>query len=115
MLPIRLILSVGGVLFASMVSLPALAPREGARTAAPVPPPNKENVIVAGLPAPPLAFDSDGDDSAAGTTIPIDIGEASSTELPLTQPDEHPPVVRTPARFAPARDGRREGGTPVAQ
>jgi len=37
--------------------------------------------------------------------MPLDIGEASAFELPLTAAPEEPPVT-TPARLAPARQSR---------
>jgi cell division septation protein DedD len=43
-----------------------------------------------------------------GATIPIDIGETSSTELPVAQPEETPPVMRTPERAKPPRDSKNK-------
>jgi hypothetical protein len=58
---------------------------------------------VAGLPA--ARSDSDPDDDQTGSlvqappaTIPIEIGERSSFELPVAAPEERPPVVRTRAK-----------------
>jgi hypothetical protein len=62
------------------------------------------------LPAPKIASvpiersdtDPDVDDETGSilqpppATIPIDIGESSSIELPLAKPEELPPVIRTP-------------------
>ena len=62
------------------------------------------------LPAPKIASvpiersdtDPDVDDETGSilqpppATIPIDIGESSSIELPLAEPEEQPPVIRTP-------------------
>jgi len=39
-------------------------------------------------------------------TIPIEIGEKSSTELPVVAPAESPPVIRTPERIKPPRESR---------
>lgn len=36
---------------------------------------------------------------APAATIPIDIGETSSTELPTIRPDDKPPEINTPARL----------------
>lgn len=36
--------------------------------------------------------------------IPVGIGEASSTELPVTPQEERPPVIRTPERSKPQRE-----------
>jgi hypothetical protein len=58
---------------------------------------------VAGLPAG--RSDSDPDDEQTGSivqappaTIPIEIGEPSSAELPVAAPEERPPVVRVKSR-----------------
>jgi len=42
-------------------------------------------------------------------TIPIDIGEASSIELPLAEPEERPPVIRTPQRVRSRNESRLKG------
>ena len=70
--------------------------------------------IIAGLPVNRGAADPDADDvtgsieETPGATIPVDIGEASSTELPVAMPEEKPPVVRTPERTKPPRESRRK-------
>lgn len=43
-----------------------------------------------------------------GATIPIDIGETSSTELPMNTREESPPVIKTPERAKPPRESRRK-------
>jgi hypothetical protein len=42
-------------------------------------------------------------------TIPIDIGEASAFELPVTAPEEKPPVIRTPQRVKSRNESRVKG------
>jgi hypothetical protein len=66
---------------------------------------------VAGLPTD--RSDADPDDDQTGSivqstpaTIPIEIGEPSSTELPVAAPEERPPVVRTPERTKPRKEGQ---------
>ena len=60
-------------------------------------------------------IDADPDDEtgsinvAPGLTIPLEIGEPSSTELPVVAPEENPPVVRVPNTRIP------ETGTPEAK
>lgn len=72
----------------------------------------------AGLPASRPDTDPDGDETgsitgATGATIPIDIGEPSSVELPVMPAEEKPPAVMMPERVestAPVRsaiEGRR--------
>jgi hypothetical protein len=73
-------------------------PNEMAQPAAP-----KPGSEVAGLPG------QGGDVTGAVTpapdaTIPIGIGESSSTELPVIPHAERPPVIMTPARNAPSND-----------
>ena len=43
-----------------------------------------------------------------GGVLPLEIGEASAFELPLTPVPEEPPVT-TPARLSPARQSRSGG------
>jgi hypothetical protein len=80
-------------------------------------------------PPPPRAQDDDGLQVAALTDIrqtedaddvtnsitayprmalPVDIGEASSTELPISDTPEQPPVMLTPQREKPAHQGQRK-------
>ena len=69
---------------------------------------------VAGLPIE--RNDADPDDETGsinempGATIPIDIGETSSTELPMKTPEETPPVIRTPERVKKPHESRRKVG-----
>ena len=42
-------------------------------------------------------------------TIPIDIGETSSIELPVAAPEEKPPVIRTPERVKSRNESRIKG------
>ena len=67
---------------------------------------------VAGLPT--SRIDSDPDDDQTGTinetpswTIPVDIGETSSTELPVTTREEIPPVIKVPQRKGQNGNRRR--------
>jgi hypothetical protein len=84
-------------------------PDTAVRTASP-----KNTRKVAGLPAE--RADAEPDDETGsisgmpGVTIPIEIGETSSTELPVTAPEEKPPVIRTPKRVkAPAESRKNKG------
>jgi len=68
---------------------------------------------VAGLPAGRI--DADPDDET-GTitemprvTIPVEIGETSSTELPVAAPEEKPPIIKTPERRTVPSESRRKG------
>jgi len=78
---------------------------------------------VAGLPADRSNADPDDDQTgsivqAPPATIPIEIGEPSTFELPVAAPEERPPVVRTRAKsrnesriktLRPARHARLRG------
>jgi hypothetical protein len=46
--------------------------------------------------------------SQPGVTIPIEIGETSSTELPMTPADEKPPVIRAPERLKQPSESARK-------
>jgi len=56
---------------------------------------------VAGLPTGRSDTDPEADDATGSivqppaATIPIDIGETSSTELPVAAPEQQPPVIRS--------------------
>jgi hypothetical protein len=47
-------------------------------------------------------------------TLPVDIGEGSSTELPIVDRPERPPVIRVPERIKPAHESENKSG-PRAQ
>jgi hypothetical protein len=67
----------------------------------------------AGLPAE--RNDADPDDETGSikdtpsATIPIEIGEPSSTELPVAAPPESPPVITTPERAKAPNEIRKRG------
>lgn len=68
---------------------------------------------VAGLPADRSNADPEDETGSIaqspGMTIPVEIGEPSSFELPVTTQDEQPPVIRTPERVKPPHDSRTKG------
>jgi hypothetical protein len=70
---------------------------------------------IAGLPTERSASDpEDNDDTGSiaqppAATIPIEIGESSSFELPVAAPEEKPPVVRTPQRVKSRNESRIKG------
>jgi len=70
--------------------------------------------VVAGLPADQADAAPDRDDDTTGSvtqtpaaTIPVGIGESSSTELPVMKSEERPPVI-TPERAKPPGETRRK-------
>lgn len=69
---------------------------------------------VAVLPSERTDADPDHDsitgtiEESPGATIPVEIGEASSFELPVVLPEERPPIIRTPQRSQPAHESRRQ-------
>lgn len=96
---------------------PAPAPvqsESGPPAAAPADSTEDSPKVFAGLPADRSSADPAPDDVTGsideqpGATIPIDIGEASSTELPVVLPEERPPVIRMPVRVKPAQESRRK-------
>lgn len=70
---------------------------------------------VAGLPTERSDTDPEADDQTGSivqppaATIPIDIGETSSTELPVGAQEELPPVIRTPQRVMSRNESRVKG------
>jgi hypothetical protein len=70
---------------------------------------------VAGLPTDRSDSDPEADDETGSivqppaATIPIDIVESSSFELPVATPEEKPPVVRTPQRVKSRNESRIKG------
>ncbi len=68
----------------------------------------KTKLEVAGVPL--NRHDADPDDVTGTITqspdaaIPVGIGEASSSELPVMQQEEKPPVIRTPQRSRPQHE-----------
>jgi hypothetical protein len=80
-------------------------------------PPARTDVVppapkVAGLPIERGDTDPDDDDQTSSivqppaATLPIDIGETSTFELPLTVPEEQPPVIMTPKRVKSRNESR---------
>jgi hypothetical protein len=76
---------------------------------------------VAGLPTGRSDTDPEADDATGSivqppaATIPIDIGETSSTELPVAAPEQQPPVIRVKSRNESRVKGAhhaRRGRTP---
>jgi hypothetical protein len=70
---------------------------------------------VAGLPTERSDTDPEADDQTGSivqppaATIPIDIGETSSTELPVATPEEQPPVIMTPQQLKSRNESRVKG------
>jgi len=64
----------------------------------------------AGLPA--SRSDADPNDETGtiadvpAMNMPVEIGETSSTELPMTAPEDRPPVVKSPGRAKAPKDSR---------
>jgi len=64
---------------------------------------------VAGLTSERSDSDPEADDQSGSillipaATIPIEIGETSSFELPVAAPEEQPPVIKTPRRVKSAQ------------
>jgi hypothetical protein len=76
----------------------------------PVPMPERKPTKLAALPVERATSEPARDDDVTGTvadssnaTIPVDIGEASSTELPIVLPRERPVILRRPHRAEPRR------------
>jgi len=67
---------------------------------------------VAGLPTERGDTDPDDDDQTGSivqppaATLPIDIGETSTFELPVVTPEEGPPVIMTPLRVKSRNESR---------
>jgi hypothetical protein len=67
---------------------------------------------VAGLPSGRADSDPEADELTGSivqppaATIPIDIGETSSFELPVAAPEQQPPVIRTPQRVKSRNESR---------
>ena len=67
---------------------------------------------VAGLPTERGDTDPDDDDQTGSivqtpaATLPIDIGETSTFELPVVTPEERPPVIMTPLRLKSRNESR---------
>ncbi len=72
----------------------------------------RDDAKVAGLPVE--RSDAEPEDitgtinEAPAATIPIDIGETSSTELPTIKLEDKPPVVKTPGRVKSHHENRRK-------
>jgi hypothetical protein len=73
--------------------------------------PGKPGRLVAGLPTDRGDADADVETGTIvetpSATIPVDIGETSTFELPVTKSEEKPPVVKTPERGK--KESRKKG------
>ncbi len=93
--------------------LPTPLPEAAAPSISETPAAPTDAAKIAGLPIERMDAEPDAD-SITGSieetapTIPIEIGETSSTELPVVLPEERPPVIRTPERTKPMHDSRRK-------
>ncbi len=78
----------------------------------------KPALDVAGVPANHDASDAQGVTGSImqppDHTIPIDIGETSSTELPVIPQDEQPPVIMMPERSKPPEQSMNKLPVPAA-
>lgn len=54
-------------------------------------------------------------DDAPAATIPVEIGAASSFELPVVLPEERPAIIRTPERTKPPHESRRKNRSRTAK
>jgi len=115
MLPSIRTIPVGGLSIALailMLNLPIERPGAAdaslARLAAPK---RGALVVLAGLPDNREAVGSDEITGSIGENpdalLPLEIGETSSTELPLAAPAEEPPVTRVPPRSRSPYESRR--------
>ena len=83
--------------------------------------PQAEPPKVAALPTERPDADPDPDsitssiEDAPAATIPVEIGAASSSELPVVLPEERPAIIRTPERAKPAHESRRKARARVAR
>lgn len=83
--------------------------------------PAAEPAKVAALPAERPDADPDPDsitgsiDDAPAATIPVEIGAASSFELPVVLPEERPAIIRTPERTKPANESQRKKRSRLAK
>jgi hypothetical protein len=119
MLPILRIIPVGGVIFAIIILVLALSPpgglhpdsspaalsARGALMQLTEHPEWRQFLIRAAIQRADelnrlrdLPDDETGSINEPIATIPVEIGEQSSTELPITAPRENPPVIATPER-----------------
>lgn len=86
---------------------------DAGQTEAPPQPDPQQAPQVAGLPIDRIDAEPDPEDitgsivGAPGATMPIDIGETSSTELPVIPVEERAPVIITPERLKPLHESRR--------
>lgn len=71
----------------------------------------------AGLPAGRGDADPDDDTGSIADipamTMPMEIGETSSTELPVEAREEMPPVIKTPGRVNAPKDSRKRAKHPI--
>lgn len=78
-------------------------------------PTRTDNARIAGIPLD--RSDADPDETGSinempVVSIPVEIGEPSSTELPVTLPEETGPAAKSPQRAKPQRDIRRHAHRP---